>query len=499
MSTIPASAIVRITPGVLDAGGAAAELLGLILTNSTRIPIGTVLEFANANDVGEYFGFSSAQYDNAVIYFNGFEDCTKLPSKLLMSQYNGVAVSGYLRGGDVSAMTLAELQAITPGTLTINFGGTALTSASIDLSAATSFSNAATIIQTAFTMPDFAVSYDSVSGAFAFVSTATGAAATIVFPSNTIATPLKLTAATGAILSQGADAATPVAYMAALALNTQNWAVFTTDFDPDNSGFANKLAFSQWTNGTGDRFGYACWDVDTGPQAVAPDTGCLGYAIAQATYSGTCLIQSPDASKAVFVLAYAASLNTEETEGRATLAFRRQSGLAADVTSQTAMNNLIANGYNFYGAYGTANDEFIFMYPGSVSGDFQWMDSYVNQISLNNALQLALMTLLVNAKSIPYNQAGYTLIDQSCMDPINSALNFGSIRAGIPLSSQQAALINSSAGVKVSDTLSTRGWYLQIKDATPQVRQARGTPPCKFWYMDGQSVQKIDLASILVQ
>jgi hypothetical protein len=35
-----------------------------------------------------------------------------------------------------------------------------------------------------------------------------------------------------------------------------------------------------------------------------------------------------------------------------------------------------------------------------------------------------------------------------------------------------------------------------VLDASPQVRQARGSPPITFWYMDGESVQRINIASI---
>ena len=85
------------------------------------------------------------------------------------------------------------------------------------------------------------------------------------------------------------------------------------------------------------------------------------------------------------------------------------------------------------------------------------------------------------------------------MDPINAGLNFGAIRPNVTLSAQQASLVNTAAGLPVSDTLQIQGWYLQVKDAAPIVRQARQSPPISFWYMDGGSVQHIDLASILVQ
>jgi hypothetical protein len=59
--------------------------------------------------------------------------------------------------------------------------------------------------------------------------------------------------------------------------------------------------------------------------------------------------------------------------------------------------------------------------------------------------------------------------------------------------------VNAAAGLAIDTVLSSQGWYLQILDATPQVREARGTPPCTFWYMDGGSVQNINLASVEVQ
>jgi hypothetical protein len=85
------------------------------------------------------------------------------------------------------------------------------------------------------------------------------------------------------------------------------------------------------------------------------------------------------------------------------------------------------------------------------------------------------------------------------MDPILAALNFGAIRGNVPLSSSQAAQVNNAAGTKIDTVLSSRGWYLQILPATAQVRAARGTPPMTFLYMDGGSVQAINLASIVIQ
>lgn len=507
MSTIPASQIVQVTPNVLSAGGQALDIVAVILTTSTRVPIGTVAQFATAADVKSYFGASSAEGAIADVYFGGFENSNVKPALVRFAQYPQSAVAAYLRGGSLSGVTLDQLKAFPAGTITVSVAGSPEVSGNVDLSTATSFSDAATKIQAAFTSPPFAVTYDSVSGAFIFTTTATGAAATIGFAtSNTLVDDLKLTAVTGAVTSQGADAATPGPFMDGVVAVTQDWATFMTAFDPDVSGNTTKLAFAAWANAQNDRYGYVCWDTDTSPATENPATASLGYLIGPNgnNYSGTFLIGGDgttpvSASYAAFVCGAAASLDFSETNGRATFAFRAQTGLAATCTNASAAQNLIANGYNFYGAYATANDEFVFMYPGAVSGPFLWFDSFIDQIWLNNQFQLALMVLLTNVKSIPYNAAGYALIEAACLDVINQGLNFGAFRPGVTLSAAQAAEVNSAAGVKIDTVLNQQGWYLQVKDANPQVRAARGSPPCTFWYMDGQSVQKINLASVELQ
>jgi hypothetical protein len=118
---------------------------------------------------------------------------------------------------------------------------------------------------------------------------------------------------------------------------------------------------------------------------------------------------------------------------------------------------------------------------------------------MNNGFQLALMELLTTVGSIPYNQVGYTMIKAACQDVINRALNFGAIRTGVTLSQAQINEVNNMAGVAIDGILNSQGYYLQVSDADPQVRANRGTPPCTFWYMDGGSVQRITLASVMVQ
>jgi hypothetical protein len=580
--SIPASDIVSVTPSVLSAGGTALDINGLCLTLNTQAPIGTVAPFASQAAVASYFGASSEEARLAGIYFNGFDNSNAKPANMLFAQYPAAAVAAYLRGGPI---TLAQINALpTTDTLTIVSDGVAETSSAIDLHLSASPSAAATAITAAFSAPSFAVTYDSVSGAFVVKTTATGASATMDFAKSvtatatgstttgttltigtatgtfkvgdvvtgtdstntipagttiqkyltgtggsgstcqisaaaapgdltsstvtgtgytgTLAAGLKLGSAQGAVLSQGAAAAVPATFMAALIVLAQNWATFFTVFDPDGgSGNTVKMAFADWTATTKDRYAYLCWDNDASPTTTVPATGSLGYLLAQESASGTCLIYSTLASAdlAAFAAGTAASVDYTETEGCITFDFRSQSGVAAQVTSQTIASNLRANGYNFYGAWATANQGFIFFNPGSVSGQYDWLDAYINQIWLNNALQLALMELLVNLKSLPYGAVGTTLIKAACADPINQAVNFGMFQSGVLLSAAQIAEVNAAAGVAIDSALSSQGWYLQVKPAIASVRAARQSPPITLWYVYRESVQTINLASIEVQ
>ena len=171
----------------------------------------------------------------------------------------------------------------------------------------------------------------------------------------------------------------------------------------------------------------------------------------------------------------------------------------ASVTTAAMAANLLANGYNFYGAYATASQTFVQFQNGSVSGPFAWLDSYINQIWLNSLLQLTLMTFMTQVKSVPYTQAGYAQIESALSTPIGQGLSFGAYSPGVILSSGQIQIINNTAGFNVAPTLVAQGWYLLILPATPAVRAVRGSPPCTFWYLDGGSIQTITLASIEVQ
>ena len=493
MNSIPASNLANIQPAVVGTGGSPLSLNSVVLTNNTSIPIGTVQGFASYDAVSDWFGSTSDEAKFSQKYFLGFDNSTIKPGNIYFTQFASAAVAAYLRSGSLAGMTLAQLKAVSSGTLTLTMNGTEKVSSSISLSAATSFSNAATIIAAAFTSGP-TVTYDSQLSAFKVASSTTGDASTITFATGTLATALKLTAATGAVLSQGSDASVPADFMDGVKSAVQNWGTFTSIFEPVT---ADKILFAEWVNGQNQRFQYVGWDSDS-TAGQADNATSFGPLCLAAGYDGVICIY-PSYEKAAFYCGMVASIDFTRTNGRITFAHKHQTGLEADVIDETIYKNLLANGYNCYARFATANDQFVLFEDGNIPGQWTWSDPYINQIRINSQFQVALMTLLSSVNSLPYNAEGYAMIERALQDPIDEALNFGSIHPGVSLSSQQAAIVNMQVGVEIDKVLEQKGYYLQVLDATAQTRGLRQSPPISFWYMDGGSIHNITMSSISVQ
>lgn len=594
--SIPASKLVNSDPSVLGTGGNPLSLNAVFGTTDPSIPIGTVKAFPDVASIENWFGANSPEADLGVRYFSGYSIGTSLPSTLYYGQYNEDAVAAYLRSGNLSAVTLTQLQGFS-GSIVVAVDGHTLTSAAINLSSATSYPNAATLIQaglqvagnswsgtltttnasetvtintttsgilhigdalvgadipggstiTAFgtyttvagtgtvtisanatgaagpgagtVTLDPTVTYDTLRAAFVITSPSTGATSTIAYPTtSTFTTNLKLTQAAGAIPSQGAAPATPAVFLNSVVASTQNWATFTTVFEADIN---TALGFAAWMSTASpagqERFLYVQWDT-VEANALGANPSGFGAQVTAASYNGSMPNYDPGTRTdidietglpvvttwtpgelAAFVCGMIASIDFNATQGRITLAYKSQAGLEAGVNTSVAAQNLEGNGYNFYGAYATANEDFTFLQPGSMPGVWRWVDPYVNQIAMNSDFQLALLTLETQAPSLPFNTTGYNLVRSALQDPIDKYLNFGGIQAGIPLSNSQAQQVNTAAGVKIDGVLTTIGYYLQILPASPTVRGLRGSPPMRFWYTDGGSIQSLFLAAIDVQ
>ena len=489
LKSIPLSEIVSVNPAVLGAGGSPLSMNAVFLTNNTNVPMGDVLPFATAQAVSDFFGATSVEANAASIYFLGFSGSTIKPSVLYFAQYNTTPVAAYTRGASLAAMTLSQLQLLS-GTITVKVDGVTKTG-TVNMTTATSWSAAAALIATALGVP---VNFDTQLQAFEIYSSTTGVTSTIEFAGGTLSPSLMLTKAKGAVISLGAAADNPTTAMNSIVSSTLDWVTFATLYEPS---LADKTLFADWVNAQGDRFAYVAWDTDIAA-TQAGNTTSFGMVCKNAQYDGVIAIYG-GVEKAAFVCGMIASIDFTEKNGRINFSYRVQSGLTPDVTDATIAANLMGNGYNFYGAYAAGKNRYTIFYNGQTSGRWKWANTYINQIRLNSQLQLALIELLMNTKSVPYNAEGIALQRAACQDPIDEALNFGSSREGVELSEQQKAIINMEAGFDAASHIETNGYYLLINQASAQVRGMRASMPMKLWYADGGDVNEMNLASIAVQ
>ena len=487
---IPADYIVSVNPRVLYGGSGQLVLSGLLLTNNTLCPFPQLLAFPSAKEVGEYFGVDTNEYKLATNYFLGYDNSYRKPEKLYFARRASTAFGGELIGAEVTAL-VSDFQSISDGTFKINVDGTDYVVDEIDFSSVTSMSTVAQAIQGVMTTNGIGVTvaYSSITKGFIITNNTTGSTGSLGFVvaggTGTDLVPLlKMSQSDGAVVYSGSGALTPAEVMESVVNQTTNWASFTcvtSMSDDEIKGYA------AWNNGKGVSYLFSAWKNDTNDNVIT-----LKNALDVAGYNGTSLVRGT-AEYAVFIMAETASIDWNRRQGVINFAFKSQSGLAAIVTDGTEASALEEVGVNYYGRWATRNPEFVFLYNGAITGDYKWIDAWVNAIWLRSAVQISCMNGLKMAGRVPYTDMGYTQISAWLQDPINTALLNGVIDAGVVLSEKQKAELFIEAGTDITEQLFTEGYYFEVSDPGADVRAVRGTPIINVWYTYGGSVNKLNV------
>ncbi|MBQ2174020.1 MAG: DUF3383 family protein, partial [Alphaproteobacteria bacterium] len=328
--SINANRLVSITPRVISGGSADLETNGLILTANNSIQ-GNVpaMEFNTVKEVGEFFGFSSAEYLAAQQYFTGVNNQSKAITTLWFGRILTTAGSGWLRAG--KTVTLETLKAITDGAFGIKVDGNTNTLTGLDFSSATSFGDVATAITTGLT--GAVCSYDSVQKKFVITSTTTGATSIIDFGTapasgTNLTALLGLDASGGAVQSLGNDALTVAENMDAITVVTRNFVGFTTLLKASDS---DAVSYAAWAD-VDDDYVYFYWSDDT--TLLSKSTNQASVPVTLQAYNTTaCLYGS--IYDAVFMLAVGASIKWNSSNALKTWFAKNASGLTAKVLSDT--------------------------------------------------------------------------------------------------------------------------------------------------------------------
>lgn len=494
MTTIPISQIVDIVPGVIGGGGVASKLTGLVLTQDESIAPGQGKQFSDDTTVETWFGPQANETLLAQGYFPGIVNGGQMPSDLLYVRYVKDDAPAGVYGAPFTG-SLADLQQLS-GVLVV--GTTKVyQSGMISLASAMSFTNAAALMNQAFTGADFTISYDKLRQRFVLLTNTGGADVQCTDVSGTLAAPIGLAQSAGAFVQgTGVNADTQTSAMARVTNMSRNWGSFTHAWA---ATIPERLGFAAWTSRQKYQFAYLGWDLDAG--STVPDNAqSFGNQVQTTPYQGTWPLYG-DVQFAGACMGYIASVNFSIPNGRTTAAFRRfNAALTPSCSTLDDAKALLSNGYTYLGAYANAANAYTITYDGKISGVFKWVDTYIDQIYLNRELQRALFESLLDSNSLPYNEDGYTVEYRAGADVAEAAVISGIIRQGVKLSQVQAQKVDSDAGRSISMLLQTRGWYLLIEDSTnpAQTRAQRTSPRAAFWYCDGGSIQQLMVNSTTI-
>lgn len=538
--SIPLNNIVNIKPGVLDVGNNGNNLFGLMLTKKVVLPAGQTSTFTSVNQVAELFGYDSREYDLASVYFAGFTNSDRVAAQLYIAPYYTemppcALFGGYLGNVDLDAVRNLSgdfvLEIETNSSVTDTY-----TASDVDLSGATSFSDAARrlnkeIVDEKGNIAPVSITYSSATKSM--IITAKNNVITKITASEDVATGLKLTSKTGAELSHVAVNTDVTELLNQLRqTNLSFCSVFLAWDLSDNKELQNltaeqlnskevqaiikrdreeKLAFAKWANSMKDDVCVILNDANIDGKATDSSTitnssvqeESLSFAevVTNKNYEGVvCTYKNPELC--AFIAGYPAAWDLTKTDGRFTAAFRRNSLLEANVQSENEALTLKEKGYNFYGAWASSTSNFTFMYEGRISGQYVWLDSWFCQVWIRRQFQYYFVMTLLARGQIPYNTDGKGILTTAIKPAIDQYLNFGAIRPGISLADEQVQQLKQ-AGLNQSqiNNITTVGYYLSVDmgRVTAQTRVKRGSPPISFWYTDGQSVQQINMNSIEIQ
>lgn len=503
--SIPLNNIVKINPKVLAVGNNGNDLFGLMLTRKGTntsdgslpaeeiIPTGKTTTFTSADQIGKLFGYDSIEYNLATVYFAGFTDSDRVAAKLYMAPYAENNTSASLIGASLAAVTLDELKAFT-GDLQITIDGNVKSISNPAFQDIKSFSDAASVLEKAL---GNSVIFSAGNKAFIISSASTGSTSSVGFATGSLADLLRLSKEQGAAQSAAMVSPTPASILNKL--HKENLAfcsVFLT-WEPEE---AEALAFAKWADTMQDD---VCVILsDNSNKAVTSGTGTsLAEQVFAANYEGTVCVYN-NLELCAFIAGYPAAWDLTKTNGRYTAAFRRSTLLKANVTDEDIALALKANGYNFYGVWASATNDFTFMMEGRISGQYLWLDSWYCQVWMRRYFQSCFIKTLIAKGQIAYNNEGKGILSAAIKPAIDDFVKFGAIRSGIYLSDDQTQSLKQ-AGLNLSqiNNITAVGYYLQIDmgRVSPQTRVQRGSPPINFWYTDGQSVQQINMNSIEIQ
>lgn len=432
-------------------GGAAVgevQLISRIFTTNPLLPTQSFIEFANAEDVGTYFGFSSEEYNRAAFYFSWISKNTTQAQLLSFARWTNVAVGSEIFGKPAT-YSLSNFSSVTTGDFTMTFGGFTFHMTSINLSAAGSLAAVATDIQAKINAQSgggvawtgATVSFDAVRGCFNFVSGATGTDTITVTAGVATDVASLLGWLTGAILSNGSGAETLTQTINASISASNNFGSF---FFIGGSAFtlSQQIEIAIANATYNNQFKYLC--SVTASNAAATSAALIGFAGVAMVLKGAAG-QYHEMMEGVIEAAtnYAARNSVQN------YMYQQFPTFTPTVTNDADANTYDALRVNYLGVTQNAGQQIAFYQTGILTGGATNptdSNTFANEQWLKARAGTELMSLLLSVAQVPANSQGIGQINAVLQNVINDALFNGTISVGKPINTIQQLYITNATG-----------------------------------------------------
>jgi hypothetical protein len=445
--------------------GAAAQVpqrqwCGRVFTTNPLIGPNAILQFANPTDVGTFFGTTSEEYQRALNYFGYQSPLGTAPQALQFARWVQANQPATIYG-EASVATLATLNAITAGVLSLKFGATTVNVSGINLSSAATLTAVATAIQTALVaaaaqapngeLATCTVTWNSTAQAFDFTASSTVTATetfqvvtpTGATPATDVAAALGWYASQGALVNDASLLETRVAGYSRVYNLNNNFGEFCYD-DVAALTLSDATAVAQANAALNVM---AIFRIYVTPTTWSTWSAALiGIAGVGLEYEDIGITGARQYLE-MLPMAIHASINYNAVNGAVNFMFKQNGTYTPSITDNpgTVQSDALDTArVNYYGVTQTAGQKLAFYQRGVLCGGATapvTSTVFANEQWFKDLAGSNLMNLQLSVGQIPANKRGQVMCELVLQDAINAAVRNGTILANSTLTITQQIYI----------------------------------------------------------
>lgn len=495
---------VDITSGV---GGAAAfatrQLILRLFTNSEAFPTNSVVTFSSISDLLTYLhGDSTAdEYKQAAYYFAYISKAIRQPKQISIARWAEVNTSAQVFGS--KAATLDTLKTYTTAVLDVTLNGSTYNATAIDLSAATSYADVATVLQGKIAALDASlaaatVTYNSASGGFD-VDTSGDADGALTFASATSGFLADIGLGSTAVFSSGIAAQTLTALMDSSTNLSNNFGSFAFVQDLDLTEIEELAAWNSAQN-----FAYMYCEKSTKTNAASYHSALVGYGgLAVTLYDDSVTDEYPWLHPA----AEAAAIDPSKPNAFPNFMFAPDSALSAVITTDSEADTYDALRMNYMGRTQESGTTRTWYQRGILMGgdtDAKTMSVYMAEAWLKAELKAQFLNMFNALPGITPDIAGRSYINLYIDAAIEQALpdsGNGIISVGKQLTTTQKAYITQITGDEDAwKKVQNDGYWFNVSftSSVAQSGVTEWTAEYTLIYSTAEKIRKVSGAHILI-